>query len=55
MTESLAASVIIPSHSRRELLRRTLLSLADQTFPAGSYEVVVVDDGSGDDARRVAR
>jgi len=53
MTESLAASVIIPSHSRRELLRRTLLSLADQTFPAGSYEVVVVDDGSGDDARHM--
>ncbi|MFS8523429.1 MAG: glycosyltransferase [Limnochordales bacterium] len=41
-------SVIIPTYNRRELLRRTLLSLADQTYPADRFEVVVVDDGSAD-------
>ncbi|HEY8417954.1 MAG TPA: glycosyltransferase [Limnochordales bacterium] len=53
MTERLAASVLIPSHNRRDLLRRTLLSLADQTFPTSRYEVVVVDDGSSDDTRQM--
>lgn len=43
-----AASVIIPTYNRRRLLERTLASLADQTFPADQFEVVVVDDGSTD-------
>ncbi|WP_370869876.1 glycosyltransferase family 2 protein [Methylobacter sp.] len=40
-------SVIIPSYNRRDLLKRTLLSVYSQTLlPA---EVVVIDDGSTDD------
>ena len=42
------ASVIIPTYNRRQLLQRTLMSLADQTYPAGRFEVIVVDDGSTD-------
>lgn len=53
MTSRFAASVVIVAYNRRDLLRRTLLALARQTFPAGRYEVVVVDDGSIDDTRRM--
>lgn len=41
-------SVVIPSYNRRELLRRCLDSLAVQTQDPGTFEVVVVDDGSTD-------
>jgi GT2 family glycosyltransferase len=41
-------SVIIPTHQRRAALRRALLSLARQTVPAESYEVIVSIDGSTD-------
>ncbi|MBO8142148.1 MAG: glycosyltransferase family 2 protein, partial [Firmicutes bacterium] len=47
------ASVVIPAYNRRELLRRTLLSLANQTFPADQFEVVVADDGSTDGTREM--
>jgi GT2 family glycosyltransferase len=39
-------SVIIPSHDRREALRRALSSLASQTV--GDYEVIVALDACGD-------
>jgi glycosyltransferase involved in cell wall biosynthesis len=48
MSDDPAASVIVPTHQRREALRRVLLSLADQTAPAASYEVIVAVDGSTD-------
>ena len=41
-------SVIIPTHNRRNGLRRTLGALARQTLPPETYEVIVVDDGSTD-------
>jgi len=41
-------TVVIPTHKRRESVRRALLSLAQQTVPAGEYEVVVSVDGSDD-------
>ena len=44
-------SVIIPTHNRKNALRRTLGSLARQTLPPDRYEVVVVDDGSTDNTR----
>jgi len=42
-------SVVIPTHSRRPLLERTLASLALQDYPADRIEVVVADDASTDD------
>lgn len=42
------ASVIVPTHQRREALRRELLALARQAAPADSFEVVVTVDGSTD-------
>lgn len=38
-------SVVIPTYNRPEALRRCLLSLQAQDFPATEAEVVVVDDG----------
>jgi glycosyltransferase involved in cell wall biosynthesis len=41
-------SVVIPTHNRRELLRACLDSFEQQSAPAGTFEVVVVIDGSTD-------
>src|SRR5436309_1290993 len=48
-------SVVIPTYNRSGLLRRSLGSLAAQTLPRDAYEVVVVDDGSGDATAEVCR
>ena len=48
------ASVVIPTHQRRDSLLRTLASLATQTIPCDRYEVVVVVDGSTDGSREAA-
>jgi glycosyltransferase involved in cell wall biosynthesis len=42
-------SVVIPTYNRREVLARTLDGLANQSVSADSFEIVVVDDCSGDD------
>jgi glycosyltransferase involved in cell wall biosynthesis len=49
------ASVVIPTHQRREALRRALLALSDQTADAASYEVIVSVDGSSDGSKEMAR
>lgn len=41
-------AVVIPSHNRVKLLKRTLELLNAQTYPADRYEAIVVDDGSTD-------
>jgi glycosyltransferase involved in cell wall biosynthesis len=48
MAEAPQLSVVIPTHQRRESLRRVLESLANQTFEPTAYEVVVAVDGSTD-------
>ena len=40
-------SVVIPTFNNREVLRRTIETLLEQTFPE-AYEIVVADDGSTD-------
>ncbi len=40
-------SVIIPTHSRKEMLNRAIQSVLNQTYP--NIEIVVVDDASTDD------
>src|SRR4051794_8981691 len=42
-------SVVIATYNRRDLLLRTLESLAQQTLPRHEFEVLVVVDGSTDD------
>lgn len=41
-------SVVVPTFDRRRSITRLLDALAQQSYPAGRFEVVVVDDGSGD-------
>jgi glycosyltransferase involved in cell wall biosynthesis len=48
-------SVIICSHNRAVLLKRLLASLAGQTFHPERFEVVVVDDNSGDNTAQVCQ
>ncbi|MEN8165133.1 MAG: glycosyltransferase [Acidobacteriota bacterium] len=44
-----ALTVVIPTRNRRSTLALTLDALERQEIPSGSFEVVVVDDGSPDD------
>lgn len=53
MGERLLTSVVIPTHQRREPLRRALGSLTRQTAPPDSFEVVVSIDGSTDGTREM--
>jgi len=48
VAEAPQVSVVIPTHQRREALRRVLESLAAQTLAPEAYEVVVAVDGSSD-------
>jgi GT2 family glycosyltransferase len=48
------ASVVIPTHQRKESLLRALESLATQTIPCEQYEVIVAVDGSDDGSREAA-
>ena len=41
-------SVIVPTYRRPQALRRCLGHLADQRYPSDRFDVIVVDDGSGD-------
>lgn len=49
----ISLSVIIPTRNRSGLLRRALLSLTNQTLSTHAFEVIVVDNGSTDDTRKV--
>lgn len=55
MDREILASVIIPSHGRRDSLRRALDALKTQTFPLNSFEVIVVVDGDIDDTTGMMR
>ena len=41
-------SVIIPLYNKRDKIRRTILSVLNQTYK--DFEVIVIDDGSNDDS-----
>ena len=49
--QQLLVSVVVPTHDRADRLRRLLASLRAQSIDRGSFEVIVVDDASGDDTR----
>jgi glycosyltransferase involved in cell wall biosynthesis len=46
MTADMRFSVVIPTHNRKDTLRRCLATATGQVYP--DYEVIVVDDGSTD-------
>jgi MoaA/NifB/PqqE/SkfB family radical SAM enzyme len=41
-------SIIVPTYNRKDILRKCLLSLDNQSYLKGKYEVIVIDDGSSD-------
>lgn len=49
--EGLSVSVVVATFNRQELLRRLLEQLDRQSVDPARFEVVVVDDGSDEDAR----
>ena len=49
----LAASIIIPTHNRADILRHSIPRLFAQTISSDRYEIIVVDDASGDDTADV--
>lgn len=52
-SEPAAVSVIIPARDAASTLERTLKAVSEQRFDH-CYEVIVVDDGSGDDTAAIA-
>jgi len=48
-------SVVIPVYNDAEWIGETLDSVLKQTLPAEQMEVIVVNDGSTDDSRRIAQ
>jgi GT2 family glycosyltransferase len=48
-------SLVMPTHNRRESLRRVLVSLAQQTIAAEQFEVVLICDGCTDGSAEMAR
>lgn len=46
-------SVIIPTYNRAEILKDCLIALAVQRLDKSSFEVIVGDDGSSDNTRKV--
>ncbi len=47
-------SVIVPTYNEEQNIERCLRSLADQTVPRETYEVIVVDGNSKDQTRELA-
>jgi len=48
-------SFVVPTYNMADMLGRCLMSLVEQEYPPGGYEVVVVDDGSTDETESVVR
>lgn len=48
-------SVVIPTYNQAALLARCLEALSQQTLQPGTYDIVVVDDGSRDETPEVIR
>ena len=46
-------SVIVPTRNHCESLRNTIASLQQLNFPNDRYEIIVIDNNSTDDTRRV--
>ena len=48
-------SVVIPTYNRSKILKECLQALFKQDLPQKDYEVIVVDDGSVDDTKKVVQ
>jgi glycosyltransferase involved in cell wall biosynthesis len=48
-------SVVIPTYNEEENIAQCLVSLRHQTIPRSEYEIIVVDGGSKDTTREIAK
>ena len=55
MTREFELSVVMATYNRAETVSDTLRHLAEQDLDHARYEVIVIDDGSPDDTRRVVK
>lgn len=55
MSNKIALSIVIPTKNRAELLRKALESIEKQSADQNIFEVIIVDNGSTDDTKAVAR
>src|SRR5579883_3479281 len=46
-------SVVIPTFNRADILKECLQALQHQNLPQEDYEIIVVDDGSTDETRKL--
>jgi glycosyltransferase involved in cell wall biosynthesis len=53
MSESVAVSVVMPTHNKAALIRRDLIPLLEQAGLTRAYEVIVVDNNSQDSTLHV--
>ena len=49
----IAASIVVPTRGRPQLLNRCIASLVLQRFDPARFEIIIVDDGPDDDTREV--
>ena len=54
-TDDFVLSVIIPAYRCAGMLRQCLNGLTVSDFPRSAWELIVVDDGSGDETAAVAQ
>ena len=48
LSAPMRVSFVVPTYRRPDALQSTLAALQQLDYPSDGYEVVVVDDGSGD-------
>lgn len=48
-------SIIVLTYNRAHLLRQCLVSLIGQSYSHDNYEIIVIDDGSKDDTKKIAQ
>jgi len=51
--DPMVLSVVIPTFNRADILKECLAALLKQDLPAQDFEVIVVDDGSTDETKKV--
>ncbi len=55
LIDAMLLSVIIPTYSRSDILKKCLKALFHQTLPKKDYEIIVVDDGSKDQTKATVK
>lgn len=53
--EPTSISIIVPARNEESNIRQLLQSLKNQSYPAGSFEIIVVDDYSSDQTAQIVK